>query len=51
MYKEKGITSIVFPPIGCGKGNLAWEEVKPVLIEYLTDTEMDVTVIEPNGYW
>lgn len=50
-YKERGITSIVFPPVGCGKGNLVWEEVKPILIEYLTDTDMEVTVIEPNGYW
>lgn len=47
-YKEDGITSITFPPIGCGKGNLPWSAVKPVLIECLAKTDMDVRVCEPD---
>ena len=28
-------TSIAFPKIGCGLGNLDWNEVKPLIIKYL----------------
>ncbi len=49
-YKEHNITSIVFPPIGCGKGNLTWDEVKPVIIDELTKTDMEIEVCEPGGY-
>ena len=26
-YKELGITSIAFPPLGCGNGGLSWDDV------------------------
>ena len=29
--------SIAFPKIGCGLGNLDWNEVKPLIIKYLGD--------------
>lgn len=34
-YKRKGITSIAFPPLGCGSGGLKWEEVRPIMEKYL----------------
>lgn len=49
-YKENDITSIAIPPIGCGKGNLEWQQVKPLIIQYLAGTDMDVRVLEPGGY-
>ncbi|HZF11502.1 MAG TPA: macro domain-containing protein [Thermoanaerobaculia bacterium] len=43
-YEELGITSISFPPLGCGNGNLDWEEVKPVMESYLRDLPIQVYV-------
>lgn len=34
-YAAKRITSIAFPKLGCGNGELAWENVKPVMEQYL----------------
>lgn len=34
-YADKGITSIAFPKLGCGNGELAWADVKPVMERYL----------------
>lgn len=35
-YAELGITSIAFPPLGCGNGELDWEtQVKPLMEKYL----------------
>jgi O-acetyl-ADP-ribose deacetylase (regulator of RNase III) len=34
-YRRRGITSIAFPPLGCGSGGLRWDEVKPVMCDYL----------------
>lgn len=34
-YAEKGITSIAFPKLGCGNGELSWDDVKPVMERYL----------------
>lgn len=34
-YKRKAITSIAFPPLGCGSGGLKWEDVRPLMEKYL----------------
>lgn len=37
-YKDKGITSIAFPLLGCQNGGLDWEsQVKPLMESYLSD--------------
>lgn len=47
-YKEKGIRSISFPPLGCGNGGLDWEnEVKPLMEKYLTKLDIDVFIHVP----
>lgn len=34
-YADKGITSIAFPKLGCGNGELSWVDVKPIMERYL----------------
>jgi O-acetyl-ADP-ribose deacetylase (regulator of RNase III) len=34
-YRQRGITSIAFPPLGCGSGGLQWDEVRPLMNDYL----------------
>lgn len=44
-YKQKGITSISFPQLGCANGGLDWEtQVKPLMERYLSNLE-DVEII------
>lgn len=34
-YESQGITEISFPKLGCGNGNLDWDDVRPVMEHYL----------------
>lgn len=34
-YADKGISSIAFPKLGCGNGELSWDDVRPVMEKYL----------------
>lgn len=43
-YKQMGIASISFPPLGCGNGNLNWRDVKPLMERYLSKIEIPVYV-------
>lgn len=47
--KEWGITSVAFPPLGCGNGGLEWNEVGPLLRMKLHDLAIDVEVYAPYG--
>lgn len=40
-YKEQDIQSIAMPALGCGLGNLQWQEVGPMMCYYLS--KMDIT--------
>jgi O-acetyl-ADP-ribose deacetylase (regulator of RNase III) len=42
------IESIALPPLGCGNGGLDWEEVKPLIVESLSDLPISVYVYEPS---
>ena len=43
-YKERGIKSIAFPPLGCGNGGLDWREVKPLMVKYLDNLEIKIEI-------
>ena len=47
--KEWGITSVAFPPLGCGNGGLEWSEVGPLLYAKLHNLDIDVEVYAPYG--
>ncbi len=43
-YAEKNITSIAFPRLGCGNGELNWEDVKPIMEKHLKKLPIDVYI-------
>ena len=44
-YKEYNAKSIAFPLLGCKNGGLDFEkEVKPIMLEYLSEIDMDVFI-------
>lgn len=43
-YVEYNITSIAFPKLGCGNGELNWEEVKPLMEKYLKNLPIDIYI-------
>lgn len=43
-YAEKNITSIAFPRLGCGNGELDWNDVKPLMEYYLKKLPIDVYI-------
>lgn len=48
-YKELGITSIAFPPLGCGNGGLTWSVVGPLMYAKLADLPIDIEIYAPFG--
>jgi O-acetyl-ADP-ribose deacetylase (regulator of RNase III) len=43
-YQELGITSVAFPPIGCGNGELEWHIVKPLMESHLDNLSIPVYI-------
>jgi len=44
-YAERGITSIAFPALGCGNGELNWEnQVRPLMEKYLRKLPIDIFI-------
>jgi O-acetyl-ADP-ribose deacetylase (regulator of RNase III)/uncharacterized protein YwgA len=48
-FTEWGVTSVAFPPLGCGNGGLEWSEVGPLIYRKLHDLPIDVEVYAPYG--
>jgi O-acetyl-ADP-ribose deacetylase (regulator of RNase III) len=46
-YEDYGITDIGIPPIGCGLGGLAWDEVYPLIKQLLNAIDLPVTIYLP----
>lgn len=51
LLPQLGVSRIAIPPLGCGNGGLAWDEVKRVIVEYLTPVKEQYSflVYEPSG--
>lgn len=43
-HAEQGITEISFPQLGCGNGNLNWDEVRPLMEHYLSKVSIPVYI-------
>ena len=48
-YQELEITSIAFPPLGCGNGGLTWDIVGPIMYQYLHDLPIEIEIYAPFG--
>lgn len=48
-YKEWGINSIAFPPLGCGNGGLDWKIVGPLMVSKLRKLEIPIEIYAPFG--
>lgn len=43
-YKDRGITSLAIPQLGCSNGGLNWLEVKPLMEKYLNQLDIPVEI-------
>lgn len=48
-YQLYGITSIAFPPLGCGNGGLPWKIVGPIMYSVLKDIPINIEMYAPYG--
>ena len=48
-YQELGITSVAFPPLGCGNGGLSWDDVGPKMYQELKDLPIEIEIYAPYG--
>lgn len=48
-YAEKSITSIAFPRLGCGNGELNWDDVCPLMEKYLRPLPITVYIYIGTG--
>ncbi|PWK31801.1 type II toxin-antitoxin system antitoxin DNA ADP-ribosyl glycohydrolase DarG [Pseudomonas sp. OV226] len=48
-YKAWNITSVAFPPLGCGNGGLEWELVGPIMYKTLSKIDIPVEMYAPFG--
>ncbi len=48
-YADYNISSIAFPKLGCGNGELDWNDVRPLMEKYLKDLPIDVFIYLGKG--
>ncbi len=49
-YKSEGIKSLALPALGCGLGNLKWQDVGPVMCRDLAALDIDVVIYLPQEH-
>jgi O-acetyl-ADP-ribose deacetylase (regulator of RNase III) len=50
VIRDRKIESIAIPPLGCGNGGLHWRDVRPLILEALSDLpEVQVVIYPPKG--
>jgi len=47
QFKNWGIESIAFPPLGCGNGGLSWDDVGPLMYQKLSKIDIPVEIYAP----
>ena len=48
---QKKIKSIAIPPLGCGNGKLKWKDVKPLIVDAISDiNDLTTFIFEPSDY-
>lgn len=45
---ERSLASVALPALGCGKGKLAWDSVRPLVEQFLADSIAEVFVYPPH---
>lgn len=50
VYESLGISSIAFPKLGCGYGDLDWAEVQPLMERYLSSLSIPVYIYVAGGF-
>lgn len=48
-YEKFNITSIAFPPLGCGNGGLTWGIVGPIMYQKLKELPIEIEIFAPFG--
>lgn len=48
-YKEAGITGIAFPKLGAQNGKLSWDDVGPLMAQYLSQVDIEVYIYIADG--
>jgi len=49
-YWRHGITTLAIPALGCGLGELAWEDVKPILVHYFDPLPLRTWLYPPQHH-
>ena len=47
-YKKQGIRSLAIPALGCGLGQLSWQDVGPLMCKYLVKLDIPVAIYLPT---
>jgi hypothetical protein len=47
-YKQQGIKSLAMPALGCGLGNLQWQDVGPLMCKFLKELDIQVCIYLPT---
>lgn len=48
-YKDWGIKSVAFPPLGCGNGGQSWHIIGRIMYQKLSEVEIPVEIYAPFG--
>ena len=48
ILSERRVKSVAVPPLGCGQGGLAWQEVRPLIVKALGELETRVLLFGPE---
>lgn len=48
IFNGAGIHSIAFPPLGCGNGELNFDDVRPLMERYLSDLPIRIFIYAPH---